>query len=40
MQELKIKITTDANGAINAIEQTKKRLFFKAAKELLNFSFH
>lgn len=26
MQELKIKITTDANGAINAIEQTKSDL--------------
>lgn len=32
MQELKIKITTDANGAINAIEQTKSGYFLKLQK--------
>ena len=32
MQELKIKITTDANGAINAIEKTKSDCFLKPQK--------
>lgn len=32
MQELKIKITMDANGAINAIEQTKSGYFFTSLK--------